>query len=361
MTRCLPSFALALAALACARPPAAPAAPAAAAQEAKAPAGPDISLDPSLTVAVIDGVPITAAELDGKIADEVASATDEYLNKVHELRRETLEEMVAGKLVEMEAKARGVDPRELMKAEVEDKSPAPSDDEVRAAYERVVKPSNPGVSFEMARPHLARQLGEQVRQRRAIAFFDDLKAKYKAKVTLPGPRIARADVPAVGPSRGPVDAKVTIVEFSDFECPFCSRATDSVKQVEKAYEGKVRVVFRHYPLPFHKQAQKAAEAAACADEQGKFWEMHDRLFAQQDKLSVSDLKDHARLAGLDAAKFDACLDSGRAAAIVEKDMAAGKKARVNGTPAFFVNGRSLSGAQPFEAFKTVIDEELAAK
>src|SRR6185295_8431898 len=130
-------------------------------------------------------------------------------------------------------------------------------------------------------------------------------------------------------------------------------------EVMQTYAGKVRLVFRHFPLEFHAQAPKAAEAAACANEQGKFWEYHDVLFKNQQKLQPEDLKAHASGMGLDATKFAECLDSGRMAAQVKTDTEAGRKAGVNGTPAFFINGNVLSGAQPLDAFKQVIDAELA--
>ena len=161
------------------------------------------------------------------------------------------------------------------------------------------------------------------------------------------------------PSRGNPKAPVTIVEFSDFQCPYCVRARPAVARVREVYGDKVRFAFRHFPLDFHQQAEKAGEAAACAGEQGKFWEMHDLLWANSAKLQVPDLKAHAATLGLDAAAFGPCLDSGRYAHLVEGDLAAGQGYGVSGTPAFFVNGRPLVGARPFEAFAQVIDDELA--
>jgi protein-disulfide isomerase len=153
---------------------------------------------------------------------------------------------------------------------------------------------------------------------------------------------------------------VTVLEFSDFQCPYCIRARPTVARVRETYGDKVRWAFRHFPLPsdVHPLAQKAGEAAACADEQGKFWEMHDRLWASNGQLEVPALKSAAAAIGVDRARFDACLDSGRHADVVEKDLGAGSGWGVSGTPAFFVNGRLLVGAQPFEAFQQVIDDEL---
>jgi protein-disulfide isomerase len=163
------------------------------------------------------------------------------------------------------------------------------------------------------------------------------------------------------PSIGPKDAKVVIIEFSDFQCPFCSKAESTVKQILAEYEGKVRFVYRDYPLSFHQFAQKAAEAAECADEQGKFWEYHDLLFDKQNEWSsngVLSFKQYAKDIGLDSQKFDQCLDSGQMASEVKKDFSDGQSYGVNGTPAFFVNGEMISGAQPFSVFKQKIDALL---
>jgi protein-disulfide isomerase len=152
---------------------------------------------------------------------------------------------------------------------------------------------------------------------------------------------------------------VEVIEFSDFQCPFCMRANPTVEQVLKTYGDKIKFVYRHYPLPNHPNARPAAEASACAEVQGKFWEYHDRLFANPTKLSDPDLKAQAAALGLDTAKFNACVDNHQQKPGVDADMAAGEAVGVTGTPAFFINGRSIEGAQPFESFKRVIDEELA--
>ena len=156
------------------------------------------------------------------------------------------------------------------------------------------------------------------------------------------------------------DAAVTIVEFSDFECPFCVRVQPTLERVMEQYAGKVRLVYRHFPLTsIHPQAWKAAEASLCAGEQDRFWEYHDVLFAEQHAMTVPDLKEKARRIGLAGAEFDACLDSARHSEAVRKDLLAGTAAGVSGTPAFFVNGRFLSGAVPYDHFAELIDDEVA--
>ena len=167
------------------------------------------------------------------------------------------------------------------------------------------------------------------------------------------------------PVKGSPDAPVTIVEFSEFQCPYCGYYVREVfPRIDEAYikTGKVKYVFRDFPLTsIHPNAQKAAEAGGCAAQQGKFWEYHDLLFAHQDTLDVASLKQYAADLGLDSARFDACLDSGAMAEEVAGDVADGQAYGVSGTPAFFVNGIKLTGAQPFEAFQELIEEELAKK
>lgn len=161
---------------------------------------------------------------------------------------------------------------------------------------------------------------------------------------------------------GSADAPVTIVEWSDFECPFCARFYEQTyKQIEKEYvdTGKVKLVFRDFPLGFHANAQKAAEAAECAGEQGKFWEMHNVLFEKGVDGGASTFKKYAKELSLNSAEFDECLDSGRMASEIKKDMRDGAAAGITGTPGFIINGRLVSGAQPFESFKEIIEDELA--
>ncbi len=172
------------------------------------------------------------------------------------------------------------------------------------------------------------------------------------------PSAVKVDV-GVNPARGNKNAKVVLIEFSDFECPFCSRVVPTMDQIEKTYGDKVAIYFRNFPLPFHSSAQKAAEAGQCANEQGKFWEMHDEMFANQDALSVDNLKSYAKGLGLDTTKFNDCLDSGKMAQVVQNDLNAGRAAGVSGTPTTFVNGKAIVGAYPFEAFQQAIDAELA--
>jgi protein-disulfide isomerase len=188
----------------------------------------------------------------------------------------------------------------------------------------------------------------------------DTSAKVAVGPSGAGPAdgIERIRVPLDGPMRGPGDAKVTIVEFSDFQCPFCSRVVPTVDKIMKDYPKDVRIFFRHNPLPFHQNAPLAAEAAVAAQAQGKFWEMHDKMFANQQALDRAGLEKDAQDIGLDMGKFKAALDSHSGKAKVDADLAAGKQIGVQGTPNFYVDGRNIQGAQPYEEFKKVIDDEI---
>jgi len=170
----------------------------------------------------------------------------------------------------------------------------------------------------------------------------------------------RVEVASSGfPSRGPANAPVTIVEFSDFECPYCAGFFPTIKQIEQKYGNQVRIVYRQFPLnSIHPNAQKAAEASLCAQDQQRFWEYHDLLFADIRNLGVDALKAHAANLGLNLAAFNTCLDSGKQAAAVTADQNDGMRAGVTGTPALFINGRAVTGAQPFAQVASIIDDEL---
>ena len=174
----------------------------------------------------------------------------------------------------------------------------------------------------------------------------------------PTPTVADIEVTSDDHIRGDVNAPVTLVEYSDFECSFCSRVKPTLDQVLEEFDGQVRLVFRHFPLSFHTNAQKAGEASECAGDQDKFWEMHDLLFENQSALDVASLKSYAVDLGLNASTFNDCLDNGTHATTVSSGLTEGSTYGVQGTPATFVNGTLVSGAQPFESFKAAIETAL---
>jgi predicted DsbA family dithiol-disulfide isomerase len=324
---------------------------AAVALAAASPAPPPPPHDP--VVARVGARVITASELEAAAARRLI----EVKTREHDLQRRALDEIVEAELLRQEAARRGVTVDALVAAEVTAKTVpigAWDVEAYRSAHEAELK----GKSDAEAQDEAARQLREARVAQRRFGFLAELRARVPTTTSLPPPRVPIET--GDGPSRGPADAPVTIVEFSEFQCPFCRRVAPTVRELEERYKGRVRLVFRHFPLNRHKDAPKAAEAAECARESGRFWEMHDRLFANAEKLSVSDLKEHARAIGLDGGAFDACLDSGRQEPRWRRDLADAQSYGATGTPMFFINGRLVSGAQPFAVFARVIDEELAA-
>jgi len=304
----------------------------------------------STVVARVGGQDITLAEVDGPILADIRGKQQE----IYELRSASLRNVIRERLLEREAARRGVEPRQLFEEEVVSKVGQPSDEEVRAFYDQ--RKDQPGIPpFEEAAPFIRHVLTRQKTEEATEAFFVQLEKGAGVEIFL---EPVRVQVEAVGPSKGPESAPVTIVAFSDFECPYCYRVNATLDQILQTYEGKVRLVFRDFPLNFHPNAQKAAEAGHCAHEQGKFWEMHDKMFANQRQLDVASLKGYAKEIGLDEKAFAECLDNGKKAAVVQENLFAGQQLGVRGTPAFFVNGRMVSGAQPFSEFARIIDEEL---
>jgi predicted DsbA family dithiol-disulfide isomerase len=317
--------------------------------------------NPKAPVAKIDGEAITEGDLQAKAKTALSRLEAEHAEKVHELKSETLEELVEERLLAKKAKAEGLTPDKLIEREVTSKVAQPTPAEIQQVYDgsKAQAQGQAIPPFEQVKDRIVSFLKERKGAEARKALVDKLRAEHKVELMLPPLLLPKVEVAAVGPSRGDAKAPITIVEFSDFECPFCGRAEDAVKKVLSTYGGKVRLVYRDYPLPFHGHAQKASEAALCAQDQGKYWEMHEKLFANQRALEVAQLKQHAKELGLEAGKFDKCLESGEKKAEVDASKKAGEEAGVNGTPAFFINGRPLSGAQPYEKFKEIIDHELA--
>jgi len=277
---------------------------------------------------------------------------------LYDQRRVAIDQIVAEKLIEAEADSRGITPEELLETEITSKTPEISETEVQAFYNQNSqamggRPLDDNLRIQIQQ-FLAQQNLGQLRQ----DFLDGLREKNDVKILLDAPRVELVVAPDE-PSFGPVSAPVTIVEYSDFQCPYCARVGPTLQQIKDTYGDKVRVVFRDYPLPNHPQAVPAAQAAKCANEQGKFWEYHDKLFASQRELSPEKYKEWAVELGLSPDEFNACVDSNKYVPQVQLLAQGGQQLGVNGTPAFFVNGRFMSGAKPFESFKEIIDEELA--
>jgi len=301
--------------------------------------------------ATIGNTAISLSDLDAAIGARL----NRIRNDEYNIRRNVLEEMIATKLIDAEAARRHITSEELFKTEIEAKIVPPDVAEIEPVYDGVAD-KYPGMSKDQVLAEIADGIRRQRIFTRKMQYVKELRAAAGVKVNLEPPRVA---VKAEGPSRGGANAPVTIVEFSDFECPFCGHAVETLQQVQKKYGDNVRIVFRDYPLFSHRTAKRAAEAAHCADELGKFWEMHDRLFSKGGPLSDADLYRFAGQAGIDRDKFDQCLNSGKYKEAWKVSQDEGNRVGVSSTPSFFINGRMVVGAAGYEVFSKIIDEELA--
>lgn len=310
--------------------------------------------DKQSVLATVEGRNITEADIANSIAAQMAQIN----NQIYTTKKRAIDALIADQLLDQEAKKRGLSREQLLQQEVNAKVAPASDAEIEQFY-NANKARLGGKSLEEMKAPIAQQLQNSKLQQQQQTFVRSLRKAAAVKVLLKPPLVTVALDGA--PVRGNANAPVTVVEFSDFQCPYCARAEGEIGKVREAYKDQVKIVYKDFPLPIHPNAPKAAEASRCAGEQEKYWEYHDVLFANNNALEVPNLKKFAADLKLDTAKFDACLDSGKYAPEIAKDVAEGTRVGVSGTPAFFINGRLVSGAQPFTAFQEVIEDALAAQ
>lgn len=308
----------------------------------------------------LGGKKITESDLKKEMPDRYKSMTDSLERQRAAQMNSMLNELAHKRMIEDEAKEKGISAQDYM-ASIQKNAAMPTPEEIDAFYEKLRKegqlPPGGGAAVKV---DIQRYLAQQNREEAVQNEVSRLKKKFGFKLP-----VERFEVSAEGkPFRGSEKAKVTIVEFSDFECPFCIRAQSTTKQLRAKYGDRVRWVFRHFPLDFHAKAMGAHIAATCVyqTKPDAFWPFFDGVFdPARDKkvLDPASLRTRALGLGVDAAKFDACVQAPETRHSVEADIADGGKVGVTGTPAFFINGRMISGAQPANAFIEIIDEELS--
>ncbi len=315
--------------------------------------------DQGESVARVGDAVVTLADVEDAWHEADPRGRLEQLQDLYEARRRVLDDVVGDRLIEREAQARGIGREELLAAELPARTEAVTDAEVDRIYE-ANRDRLGGRTLDEMRPEI-RSLLERQRPAQALRrYMTELRrAADDIVITLEPPRQA-IELSAADRSKGPADAPVVIVEFSDFECPYCQQATATMDALLARYPDEIRFVYKDFPLPNHPHAFKAAEAGHCAHEQGEFWPFHDKLFAAQDALDIDSLKAYADDLGLDADAFAACLDEARHAESVNADMAAGRRLGASSTPTLFVNGRPVFGALPLDYFDEMVREELAA-
>ncbi|HXU09643.1 MAG TPA: thioredoxin domain-containing protein [Blastocatellia bacterium] len=303
-------------------------------------------------VAIINGQRrITRKEIDDLIGSQIYSLEE----RLYHLRKTAIENLLTKILLEEEAKARHITVEQLKQQLIPEKVEIKQSriDQVYAENGRSLGDMNE----EEAKQRIAVDLESNEKIESYRTALADLRRKARIEMLLVEPRPPVVTINDSGPSRGGKNAPVVIVEFSDFQCPYCKQATSTLKQLLQSYGESVRLVFKHTPLPIHADAFKAAQAAVCADKQGKFWEYHDRLF-NSNVLSTDALRKEAAELGLEMTEFNACLDSEASRAAVLKDMKEARQADVQGTPTFVINGRVIRGAKGPAEFKQLIDEAL---
>lgn len=298
-------------------------------------------------LAEVGGEKLTIADLDQKEAGKLLQARYQYyLNE-----RKALEQLIDEKLLEIDARSKGLSVEQLLEKFAYKQIQDPTEDQLKVYYEGL----DSDQSYSSVREQILNHIRELRQAKAKAAYIQTLRGKATLRVYLQPP-FAEVDTENAY-IRGPRTATVQLVEFADYECPYCQKVNPDLQKLQKEYGGQLAIVYKDFPLPMHHSSQKAAEAARCAGEQSKFWEMHDVLFYSK-QLEVAELKEHARVLKLDGDAFDKCLDDGAEAAAVKKDLDEGKRLGLTGTPSFFVNGHFISGAQDYNALRAVIDEQV---
>jgi protein-disulfide isomerase len=303
---------------------------------------------PDKVVALIDGKPISEADLDERAAAQLT----ELNAKIFEIKDKALTEMIDEQLLNQEAGRLNLSVQQLLDREVDSRVAKPTPADVDSYYNEVKdRISRP---LDEIRPELLEFLSETRRRIAYDSYLGRLKSRGKVVVLLAPARATVSFDP--GRVRGPANAPITIVEFSDFECPYCGGVEDTLRQLESRYPTQIRLAYRDFP--FHPRAEPAAEASRCALAQREYWPYHDLLFDNQQHLENGDLAKYAARLKMDRKQFDECIAHRIYAADVQHDLDEGQKLGITGTPTFFINGMILIGATPMGDFARLIDREL---
>jgi len=293
---------------------------------------------------------ITMTELDALTRSDMQPVNIQIYN----IRKAALKGVIEDHLWEQEAASLGISKKELLK-QISDTARPVTEEDIQKYYE--AKKARMKGDIEKVRPRIERYLKKRSIQRARAKELRRIRKETKITINLEAPRF-EIPIPEHAITKGPEDAPVTIVVFTDFQCPYCKRGAKTLTEVFQEYPGKIRMIHRDFPLSIHKNGKSAANAARCANDQGEFWNYYNVLFENQGKLDDKSLIKHAAGLALDMDEFQACVDSNKYGKIIDSELAAGQAVGVRGTPAHYVNGRPLSGAVPLESFKEIIDEEL---
>jgi protein-disulfide isomerase len=310
-------------------------------------------------VAQVGNTQITEEQLEKQSAADLAKARAALLRAryaYYSAEREAVNKAVDQGLLADQARAENITVDELLKRHVGNQVKEPSEETLRIYYLNI----NTDQPYSVLRPKIVERIHSLEEKKYGAEYMKSLREKKKVVVFLEPPReeVAVGDTPVMGPAAAPV----TIVEFADYQCPYCRAVEPTLNQLREQYKDKIRYSYRDFPLPMHPYAEKAAEASRCAGEQGQFWPYHDRIFTgDAEGLSDSNLRATAAALKLDSDKFGKCLDSGKEQAAVEKDLDQGKNLGVSGTPSFFINGYYVSGAISYADLRELVDQQLTQR
>ena len=316
-----------------------------------------LTLEPGAVVAKVDGSEIKVEDLGDQLPQAEDKALRAYCAEIARVRETALENLVQQQVLTAAAAKAGKPINQFVQERMEAAVPTPSDAEIEAFYNQRKSPDAP--PLEAVRDQVIQAINAEKSEEAFASLMSELRATVEVEERLPDVRPPPLDLVAShSPTLGSDAPKVQVVEFSDFECPYCSRAAETLQQLKDKYAGQpVQFVFRHFPLSFHPNARPAAEHAQCAHEQGKFWPLHDAIFANQKELSPDKLKELAGQVGLDMDQLSSCLTG--VGKVIEADLAAATAAGVGGTPSFYINGQSFAGNPTVPGLSEAIDAELA--
>ena len=299
-------------------------------------------------VAEVGGVKVTMAELEQEESARLLSAHYQY----YQAETRALNELIDKKLLEQKAKSENLTLEQLVERDIKSQVKDPTEDQMKVYYE--------GLETDQPYDAVRGKILEKIRQLRTekarSAYVSVLRVQTTVYITLAPPRanVDLQNAQMIGPQKAPV----TIVEFADYECPYCQKVAADVKKLQADLSDKVAFTYKDFPI--HSRSEKAAEAARCAGKQGKFWELHDELFHSKE-LDVDQLKAQARALKLDSSEFDKCLDSGEEAEAVDRDHKEGTRLGISGTPSFFINGHFMSGALDYATLRQIVEQQLAVQ
>jgi predicted DsbA family dithiol-disulfide isomerase len=300
-------------------------------------------------VAEVAGHKFTRADLEQKKASRLLQAR----NQLYLAEREALNQFVDEQLLEEKAHAEHLSVEQLVQRDIAGHITDPTEDQLQVYYEGL----GTDEPFATVREKILGHIHELRVSKARSEYLKDLRNQFSVLVTLSPPS---AHVSLEGAEiRGPKNPSVTLIEFADYECPYCQQIHAELKKLMQQFDGKMAFAFKDCPLPMHRRAGKAAEAARCAGDQEAFWEYHDLLFENGGKLEVAQLKEYARTLKLDTGRFDKCLDSGAQTAVVQKGLQEAKELGISGTPSFFINGHFFSGVVKYEDLRGMVEKELA--